>query len=134
MTDQSQINDENKVQPAVDKPASAVDESGLLDISEFARVKMRVAEILDAEPVEGTDRLMRLQIDVGFEKRQIVAGIAEYYRPEEMVGKKIVVVVNLKPATIRGVKSNGMLLAAKSGHKLCLVSPESDLPPGAKIS
>jgi methionyl-tRNA synthetase len=110
------------------------DESGLIDISEFARIKMRVAEVLEAEPVEGTDRLLKLQIDVGFEKRQIVAGIAEFYSPDTLLGKKIIVVVNLRPAIIRGVKSNGMLLAAKSGDRLCLVSPDNDLPPGAKIS
>lgn len=106
----------------------------LIDITEFARTKMVVAEVLDAEKVEGADKLLRLQIDIGGEHRQIVAGIAEYYTPEEMRGKRIVVVKNLKPATVRGVESNGMLLAATRGKQLCLVVPESDLPPGAPIS
>ncbi|UCD18450.1 MAG: methionine--tRNA ligase [Candidatus Zixiibacteriota bacterium] len=116
---------------AVKEPGDA---PGILDISEFARVRMVVAEVLKAERVEGADKLLKMQIDIGTEKRQIVAGIAQYYTPEEMVGKKIVVVTNLKPVKIRGVESNGMLLAAINGKKLCLVIPEADLPPGAAIS
>jgi methionyl-tRNA synthetase len=108
--------------------------SDLIDISEFARAKMVVAEILGADRVPGADKLLKLQIDVGSEKRQIVAGIAEHYSPEELKGKRIVVVINLKPARIRGVESNGMLLAAHKGKKLYLVIPEGDLPPGATIS
>ncbi len=106
----------------------------LLDINEFARAKMVVAQVLEAEKVAGSDKLLKLQIDLGDEKRQIVAGVAEYYKPEDIKGKKIVVVKNLKPATIRGVESNGMLLAAKKGKQLCLVIPETDLPVGATIS
>ena len=75
-----------------------------------------------------------MQIDLGTEKRQIVAGVAEFYSPEEIKGKKIIVVSNLKPAKIRGVESNGMLLAAKSGGKLTLVSLASDLPAGSDVS
>lgn len=106
----------------------------LLDISEFAKVELKVAEVLKAEPVEGADRLLKLQIDLGSEKRQIVAGIAEFYTPEKIVGMKVVVVANLKPARIRNVESNGMLLAAKKGKKLAVVTPADDLPAGAKIS
>ena len=119
------------------KPAAkgeAVNEEGLLDISEFAKVQLRVAEVLEAERVEGADKLLKLQIDLGKEKRQIVAGIARFYEPEDIKGKKIVVVANLKPATSRGVESNGMLLAAKSGKKLFVVTPDGDLPAGAKLS
>jgi len=115
------------------KPAQK-DEDDLLDISEFGKVKLVVAEVLEVEKVEGADKLLKLQIDIGSEKRQIVAGIAQHYSPEQMVGKKIVVVKNLKPATIRGIESKGMLLAAKKGKQLCIVMPESDLPPGAMIS
>jgi methionyl-tRNA synthetase len=107
---------------------------GLLDISEFANVKLRVAEVLEAERVKGADKLLKLQIAIGEERRQIVAGIAQYYTPEQMVGKKIVVVANLKPAKIRGVESNGMLLAAKAGKSLVVVTPEDDIPSGAEIS
>ena len=119
------------------KPAAKADKSsdeGLIEYDDFAKVQLRVAEVLEAEKVEGADKLLKLQIDIGTEKRQIVAGVAKYFTPEEIVGKRVVVVVNLKPATIRGVESNGMLLAAKKGKKLTLVTPLEDLPPGAKIS
>ncbi|MGD8922942.1 MAG: methionine--tRNA ligase [Candidatus Zixiibacteriota bacterium] len=115
-----------------EKAPASVD--GLLDISEFAKVKLRIAEVLEAEKVKGADKLLKLQIQIGDEKRQIVAGIAEHYAPEDLVGKKIVVVANLKPAKIRGIESNGMLLAAKSGKTLRLVTPDADLPSGATIS
>ncbi len=116
-----------------DKPARQSDE-GLLDIAEFSKVQLRVAEVLKAEKVDGADKLLKLQIDIGKEKRQVIAGVAEHYSTDEIVGKRVVVVTNLKPAVIRGVESNGMLLAAKKGKKLCLVVPEAELPPGSKIS
>ena len=123
---------------AKEKPASLdkkeTDDAGLLDITEFARAKLRVAEVLQAEKVEGASKLLKLQIDLGSEKRQIVAGVAEHYSPEKITGMKIIVVTNLKPAVIRGVESNGMLLAASKGKKLTLVTPDDDLPAGAKIS
>ncbi|MFH1687678.1 MAG: methionine--tRNA ligase [bacterium] len=114
--------------------AAPVDEANLIDIADFANVELRVAEVLEAAKVEGADKLLRLQVDLGSEKRQIVAGIAEHYAPDQIVGKKVVVVANLKPATIRGVESNGMLLAAKKGKQLFVLRPDGDLPPGAKIS
>ncbi|UCD63803.1 MAG: methionine--tRNA ligase [Candidatus Zixiibacteriota bacterium] len=109
-------------------------DAGLIDIAEFGKSQMRVASVLKAEPVEGASKLLKLQIDLGTEQRQIVAGIAEYYSPGEIEGMKIVVVVNLKPAVIRGVESNGMLLAATRGKELALVTLDKDLPVGAKIS
>jgi len=119
-------------EPSRKKSGDSAD--GLIDIADFGKLKLVVAEVLDAEKLPGSDKLLRLQIDVGGEKRQIVAGIAEFYSPDDIKGKKIVVVRNLKPAKIRGVESNGMLLAAKKDGKLCLVVPESDLPAGATIS
>ncbi|HPC12152.1 MAG TPA: methionine--tRNA ligase subunit beta, partial [candidate division Zixibacteria bacterium] len=107
---------------------------GLIDIADFGRVQLRVAEVLRAERVPGADRLLRLQISLGDETRQIVAGVAEHYTPEQITGRRIVVVANLKPATIRGLESRGMLLAAKKGKVLRLVVPDGDLPPGATIS
>ena len=106
----------------------------VIEIGDFAKVQLRVAEVLEAERVENADRLLKLQIDVGGDKRQVVAGIAEHYTPEEIKGKRVVVVVNLKPAKIRGLESSGMLLAAKKGKKLSVVTLDRDLPPGAKIS
>ena len=85
-----------------------------------------------AERVENADKLLKLQVDCG-EKRQIVAGVAAYYKPEEIVGKLIVMVVNLKPAVIRGIESNGMLLAAKKKNELRLLTVDGDIVPGASI-
>ncbi len=106
----------------------------LIDINEFAKAELIVAEVLEAEKVEGADKLLKLQIDIGSEKRQIVAGIAQHYTPENIVGKKIIVVKNLKPAEIRGIKSNGMLLAATKKKDLTLLTLDRDMPVGAKIS
>jgi methionyl-tRNA synthetase len=116
------------------EPSKAKEPDNLLDISEFAKADLRVAKVLEAERVAGADKLLKLQIDLGSEKRQIVAGVAQFYPPEKIVGMKIIVVTNLKPSVIRGVQSNGMLLAAKSGSQLFVLTPEGDLPPGAKVS
>ncbi len=122
---------EAKAKPAKSKQ---VNDDNLIDISDFGKVKLKVAVVLSAEKVEGADRLLKLQIDAGKGKKQIVAGIAEHYTPEQIVGKKVIVVANLKPAVIRGIESNGMLLAAKKGKKLFVVTPDGDLPPGAGVS
>lgn len=84
----------------------------MITIDDFMNIELRTARIQSAERVEGTDKLMRLIVEIGGEERQLVAGIAKTYSAEELPGKKIVVVANLKPATIRGVESNGMVLAA----------------------
>lgn len=106
----------------------------MMSIDEFARIDLRVAKVLEAERVPGTDRLMRLQVDIGEGKRQLVAGIAEAYEPEALVGKTIIVVANLKPARLRGVESQGMLLAATAeGGKPILATFETEIPPGAKV-
>jgi methionyl-tRNA synthetase len=107
---------------------------GVITIEDFGKVKLRVAQVESCEKVPNSDKLLKLQISLGEEKRQIVAGVAEYYAPEKLTGKKIIVVSNLKPTTIRGVESNGMLLAAKSGKNLTLLTVESDIPSGATIS
>ena len=106
---------------------------GLLDISEFAKLDLRVAEVLSAEPVEGADKLLKLKINLGTESRQIVAGIARHYTPEELVGKRIVVVANLKPAKLRGVESNGMLLAASDENTISILTPLRDVAIGSKV-
>jgi methionyl-tRNA synthetase len=91
-----------------------------------AKVEMRTAKVISAERVKGADRLLLIKIEVGKEQRQIVAGIAEYYSPEDIAGKMIVIVANLKPVTIRGLESNGMLLAASKGKNLALITLESN--------
>lgn len=105
----------------------------LIDVDTFFRTKLRVAKVIAAEPVPKADRLLLLQIDLGGETRQIVAGIAQFYSAEEMVGKSVVVVANLKPAKIRGVESNGMLLAAKDGKTLRVVTVDGEVPAGASV-
>lgn len=106
----------------------------LISFSEFQKLKLRVAKIDAAERVKGADRLLQLQISLGDEQRQIVAGIAEFYEPEALVGQQIVVVANLEPATIRGVESQGMLLAASDDNGLTLVTPDSEISDGAEVS
>jgi methionyl-tRNA synthetase len=101
---------------------------GIITYDEAMNVKLRTAKILEAEKVEGTDKLLKLQIEVGDEKRQLVAGIAQHYTAEEVVGKTIVIVANLKPAKIRGVESQGMLLCASAGDQLKLITVDGELP------
>jgi methionyl-tRNA synthetase len=104
-----------------------------LDIAEFQKLDLRIAEVLEAERIPGTDKLLRLQISLGTERRQIVAGIAEHYPPEQLAGKKIVVVANLKPVTIRGVESRGMLLAASDSDGLSILTVDRPRSSGAKV-
>ncbi|MEA3296628.1 MAG: methionine--tRNA ligase [candidate division Zixibacteria bacterium] len=123
-----------KDKPEKNKRKKETTENNLLDISEFARAKLHIAEVLEAEQIKGADKLLKLQVDLGNEKRQIVAGVAQHYSPEKIRGMKIIVVTNLKPVTIRGVESQGMLLAASKGDKLSLITPDGDLPPGSKVN
>lgn len=111
-------------------PANVVE---LIGIEDFAKVELRTAKVIEAEKVEGADKLLKLQLEVGTEKRQIVSGIAQWYAPETLAGKTIVIVANLKPAVIRGVESKGMLLAAKTGGELRLVTVDGELPTGAQV-
>jgi methionyl-tRNA synthetase len=111
------------------------EELNIITIDDFARVDLRIAKVLEAEKVEKSEKLLKLKIDLGdLGERQIVAGIAKYYKPEELIGKLIVVVANLKPAKLMGIESQGMLLAAKDGEKLSILTVENQLKPGAKIS
>jgi methionine--tRNA ligase beta chain len=105
-----------------------------VSFEEFSKIDFRVAEVKEAEKVKGADKLLKLKIDLDSEEREIVAGIAQAYSPEEMIGKKIVVVTNLKPAKIKGIESKGMLLAAKDGEVLSLVCVDKDVKKGSKIS
>ncbi len=104
-----------------------------LSLTDFKKLDLRVAKILDAEEIPGADKIWRLRIDVGTEQKQIVAGIKAHYSKEALVGKSIIVVNNLAPAVIRGVESRGMLLAAKDASVLALISPEKELPPGSSV-
>lgn len=104
-----------------------------ISFDEFKKMDFRVGEIVRAEKVEGTDKLVKLEVDIGTEKRTMVAGVADVYAPEELEGKKIVVIVNLKPAIIRGIESQGMLLAAEVEGKAIIPFFDEDVPPGARV-
>jgi methionyl-tRNA synthetase len=108
--------------------------ANLVDFAEFKKLDLRIAHIKSATAVPGATKLLKLFIDIGGEERQIVAGIAEHYTPEELAGKNIVVIANLKPARIRGVDSNGMLLAATDGGRVIVLVPDKPAAPGSKIS
>ncbi len=115
--------------------AETVPTGTAISIDEFAKVEMRVGLVRSAERVKGADKLLHMQIDIGeAEPRSIVAGIAEAYAPEDMVGRKVVIVANLQPRKLRGIPSNGMILAATAeGGKPVLVSVAGDVPPGTKL-
>lgn len=105
-----------------------------INLEDFKKIDLRVGKIVQAEKVEETRALIRLLVDLGEEERTLVAGLAPYYSPEELVGKKIIVLVNLKPANIRGIKSQGMLLAADDGAgNVGLLTLDRDLAPGSKV-
>lgn len=105
-----------------------------INYDDFAKVELRVAKVLEARPHPNADKLLLLQVDVGDEQKQIVAGIRLHYTSEQLVGKRIVIVNNLAPAMLRGEASNGMLLAATSGEKVVLLTPDDpECEPGAKV-
>lgn len=126
---------EGTVPPAPEATAAAAASEGvaLIGIDDFARVELRVAEIVEASPVPKADKLLKLQLDLGDERRQVVSGIAMYYQAEALVGKKIVCVTNLRPVKLRGELSQGMILAASAGDKLTLVTVDGDMANGAKV-
>jgi len=109
-------------------------EEGLISVEDFNRIEIRVARVLECEPVKGTKKLLKMKVDDGDDTRQIVAGIAHKYSPEQLTGKRVVVVVNLKPTKIRGVESQGMLLAATHGDKLVLLTTDEDIESGSSVS
>jgi methionyl-tRNA synthetase len=117
--------------------AGRPEEAPQIEIADFMKVSLRVAQILAAEPVPKSKKLLKLQLDLGpvFGQRQIVSGIALHYTPEVLIGKRIVVVANLKPAQLMGVESNGMLLAGSSDDNatLAILEPDASLPLGATV-
>ncbi|MFN3698737.1 MAG: methionine--tRNA ligase subunit beta, partial [Dictyoglomus sp.] len=124
-----------RVERKEEKEVEEKNEEPKISIEEFKKVDLRVAKVISARKVENSDKLLLLEIDLGEEKKQIVAGIAEFYKPEEIVGREIIVVYNLQPAKIRGYESQGMLLAAKdSKGRLAILTPEKEVDPGSKVS
>jgi len=121
-------------QPETARPPQAATNGDQITIDDFTKVKLRIGRVLEAEPVPDSDKLLKLQVIIGGERRQIVAGIRANYQPDELVGRQVVVVTNLKPAKLRGVESQGMLLAAvdEKGGAI-LLQPEKEAPEGATI-
>ena len=122
-----------KLKAALENKATPLPEEKI-DFETFGKVKLRVAKIVQAEAIPKSKKLLKLQVDLGDEKRQIVAGIAQHYQPADLIGKKIVVVANLQPTKLFGVESNGMLLAASSDDKLSLLTVmDDDIPAGSEV-
>ncbi|RYG64777.1 methionine--tRNA ligase subunit beta [bacterium] len=122
--------------PTETKPEVPVEENPFITIDDFMKVKLRTGKVLEAERVPKADKLLRLQVDLGTETRQILAGMAQYYTPEEMIGRTVIVVANLAPRTMRGYESQGMLLAASDdeGHlSLVTLGPDSEVGFGATV-
>ncbi|MFJ8259903.1 methionine--tRNA ligase [Peribacillus asahii] len=104
-----------------------------ITIDDFMKVELRVAQVLEVEPVKKADKLLKLQLDLGYERRQVVSGIAQYYKPEELVGKKVICVTNLKPVKLRGELSQGMILAGSNEGVLSVATVDAALPNGSKV-
>jgi len=105
----------------------------MITFDEFKKIEIKTAKILSVKDHPDADRLYVVDVDLGNEKRQIVAGIKKHYTPEELIGKDVAVIVNLEPANIRGVESNGMLLAASDSEMLSILTLDRGLPPGSTI-
>ncbi|PCT85602.1 methionine--tRNA ligase subunit beta, partial [Listeria monocytogenes] len=124
------------MQPEKKEEEKAVEEAiakAQIDIKDFDKVEIKAATIIDAEQVKKSDKLLKIQVDLDNEQRQIVSGIAQYYQPEDIIGKKVAVVTNLKPAKLMGRKSEGMILSAEKDGVLTLVSLPSAIPNGSVI-
>jgi len=120
-------------QPQAAPPVPSVEPEHLISIDDFLKVHLRVATILEAERVPDTDKLIRLHVRIGTEHRTIVAGIGKHYEPDMLIGRQIVVVANLEPRKLKGIVSQGMLLAASIGDEMALLTPMTELPDGADI-
>lgn len=105
-----------------------------INISDFQKLDLKVGKVLAAESIKGSDKLYKIQLDMGGERRQVVSGIAEHYRPEELIGKNVVVIANLKPARLRGEISSGMILAAESEGKVIVLTTDKDVLPGSEVN
>ena len=112
---------------------SVKEQNDIITIDDFCKIKLRVGKVLECEKVENADKLLKSRIKIGDEVRTIVSGIAQFYKPEEMVGKSVVVVANLKPAKLRGIMSEGMILCAQDENGLKVVNPEGEILDGSEV-
>jgi methionine--tRNA ligase beta chain len=117
----------------VEKIYSAVDNISMITYDDFRKLDIRIGIIVSAERVQGTDKLLKLEVDFGTEKRQIVAGIAEIYQSDHLIGKEIPVLLNLENRSIRGVESQGMILAVDVDGKPILLHPDKQVPSGSTV-
>ncbi|WP_340690324.1 methionine--tRNA ligase subunit beta [Hydrogenobacter thermophilus] len=106
----------------------------VIGIEDFLKLDIRLAKIVDAQRVEGSEKLLKLKVSLGGEERVVVAGIAKHYTPEELIGKKILLLANLKPRKILGIESQGMVLALSDGERLSLIVPDREMEEGTRVS
>lgn len=106
----------------------------MITIDDFKKIELRVAKVLKAERVEGSEKLIKLQLQLGEEERQILGGIGKFYQPEGLVGRQIIIVANLEPRQMMGLESNGMLLAASDENGIALLMPDKEVASGSKIN
>lgn len=124
---------QGSAQAVEEKKEEKQEELAEISIDDFLKIDLRVAEVIECEPVKKADKLLKLQLDLGYEKRQVVSGIAQYYKPEELIGRKVICITNLKPVKLRGELSQGMILAGSKDGQLSIASVDSSLPNGAKV-
>jgi len=105
----------------------------MISFDDFKKLEIKIGKVLSAEKVEGTDKLIKLEIDFGTEKRQLVAGMAEFFKPEHFIGKESPILMNLEPKTFQGIESQGMILAVDVNGKPVLLHPEEEIPPGSIV-
>ena len=111
-----------------------MEDKNYVGIEDFLRLDLRLAKVMEAEKVEGSEKLLRLKLSLGDEERTVVAGIAKFYLPEELVGKKVLMLANLKPKKIFGIESEGMILVFSDGETMSLIVPDREVKEGAKVS
>lgn len=115
-------------------PPPPVAAPSTITIDDFKKISLKVGKVVEATAHTNANKLLVLKVDIGGEVRQVVSGIKQWYAPEQLVGKSVILVANLAPANLRGVESQGMVLAASSGDQVILLSPEKDAAPGSKVS
>ncbi len=125
--------EKNKASQNAPASVSAPEGIAQIGIEDFTKLDLRVAKVIDVEPVPKADKLLKIQLDMGYEQRQVVSGIAQYYSPQQLIGQMVIVVANLQPVKLRGVESQGMILAASAGEHLVLATVSGDIALGAKV-
>lgn len=115
------------------KTLLTADNIKMITFDDFKKLDIRIGKILSAEKVSGTDKLMKLEVDFGLEKRQMIAGIAQFFEPDHLIGKEIPVLLNLEPRSFKGIESQGMILAIDVNGEPVLLHPEREVPPGSVI-